>query len=128
MIADLTRSLPTWFRAFRIVHLWTLSITISEFHYWNLRKNFFMLFIWCQENLKFLRYASGILKVSLLSDVLVLPRSRNLSLNSRLFLSTFVLTILSFLPLCISYFSKSYQSLSNFLLSEQILLYRKAWL
>ena len=46
---------PTWFRASSIVHLWRRyshyvvlkAFTISESHYLNLRKNFFILFIWC---------------------------------------------------------------------------------
>ena len=55
MISHLTSTLPTWFRASSIVrlrqhfsHLVVLkAFTILKSHYWNLRKNFFMLFIWC---------------------------------------------------------------------------------
>ena len=55
MITHLTSSLPTWFRASNIVRLWQRcsheavlkGFTISESHYWNLRKNLFMFFIWC---------------------------------------------------------------------------------
>ena len=77
MITHLTSTLPTWFKASSIVHLGQRSshqvvlkaFTISESHYWNFKKNFIMLFIWCQQNSKFLSHASDILKCWIVSDV-----------------------------------------------------------
>ena len=54
VITHLTSTLPTWFRASSIGCLWQncshlvvlKAFTISQSHYWNLRKNFFIFFIW----------------------------------------------------------------------------------
>ena len=76
-----------------------------------------MLFIWCYQNLKFLQYASHILKHWIVSNVISkftlrssgIPRSRRVSLDSPLVLSMCVLAILLLQPLSISYFSKLLQ-------------------